>query len=158
MEPAVDVVNYERHGSGGNVWVEFLVIPSETRHAVSRQMLYSIGLNALILVCDCSAPRTFLRVAEWIEDVAGAVCLDKVPIALVLGGPLFVDWKASSIHSNLIDPIVTKYGAQVIDLSGYTGSPMLEPRQRRQLSLFYEHALQSKAQRESGSINPSLLT
>ncbi|KAJ2871425.1 Rab-like protein 3, partial [Coemansia aciculifera] len=115
--PTVDVLDFERsEGGGGNVWVEFLNIPSETRHPTSRQMLYSIGLDALILVCDCSVPRTFLHAAEWIEDAASTASLQGVPIAIVLDGSLAVDWKTNTIFSSLIDPLVASRNAQVIDL------------------------------------------
>ncbi|KAJ2819003.1 Rab-like protein 3, partial [Coemansia furcata] len=73
--PTVDVLDFERLEGGNNIWVEFLSIPSDTRHVTSRKMLYSIGLDALILVCDCSMPRSFLRAAEWIEDAAGTESL-----------------------------------------------------------------------------------
>ncbi|KAJ2061927.1 hypothetical protein GGI17_002804 [Coemansia sp. S146] len=149
--PTVDVLDFERSEGGGNVWVEFLIIPSETRHPTSRQMLYSIGLDALILVCDCSVPRTFLRAAEWIEDATSTASLQEVPIAIVLDGSLAVDWKTNTIFSSLIDPLVASRNAQVIDLSGYTSASMLDTRQQRLLSLFYEHTVCSKAQKKAST-------
>ncbi|KAJ2233760.1 hypothetical protein GGI13_008750, partial [Coemansia sp. RSA 455] len=114
--PMVDVLDFERLEGGDNVWVEFLIIPSETRHPSSRQMLYSIELDALILVCDSSVPRTFLRAAEWIEDASNTASLQGVPIAIVLDGSLAADWKANTMLSNIIDPLVASRGARVIDL------------------------------------------
>ncbi|KAJ1901871.1 hypothetical protein GGI08_002911 [Coemansia sp. S2] len=149
--PMVDVLDFERLEGGDNVWVEFLIIPSETRHPSSRQMLYSIGLDALILVCDSSVPRTFLRAAEWIEDASSTASLQGVPIAIVLDGSLAADWKANTMLSNIIDPLVASRGARVIDLSGCISAAVLDTRQQRLLSLFYEHTICSKAQKRTAA-------
>ncbi|KAJ1877927.1 hypothetical protein H4R99_003602 [Coemansia sp. RSA 1722] len=137
--PAIDVLDFERPGrSSENFWIEFLVIPSETRHPRSRQMLYSIGLDALFMVCSCASPNTFLRAAEWLEEARSVDGLQNVPIALILGGPVAMDWEQNPRIIALVEPLSSVYKAQVLDLSGYTSTQSLSLKQNNILSDFYE--------------------
>ncbi|KAJ1797817.1 Rab-like protein 3, partial [Coemansia sp. RSA 2399] len=141
--PTVDVLDFARpHGRGG-MWVEFVVLPSETRHQRSRQMLYSFGLDALFLVCSCSSPRSFLRATEWIEEAASAENILSVPVALILGGPQYIDWKSSSTLAKLVETLAERCSAEILDLSGYSSAPAMEPKQRHLLSEFYEKTYRS---------------
>ncbi|KAI7833030.1 hypothetical protein BX661DRAFT_179035 [Kickxella alabastrina] len=146
--PTLDVFNFERPRgdrlTGEDIWVEFLVIPSETRHPRSRQMLYSIGLDALFMVCNCAVPKTFLRAAEWLEEARGADNLQNVPIALILGGPVAMDWTLSASVVALVEPLAQVYSIKVLDLSGYMSSYSLNSKQRELLSEFYEEVVRRK--------------
>ncbi|KAJ1731155.1 Rab-like protein 3 [Coemansia biformis] len=149
--PTVDVLDYARRDGRGHVWVEFIVIPGETRHPRSRQMVYSIGLDALFLVCNGAAHRTLLRAAEWMEEAAGVGQLRGAPVALVLGGPVSADWAASTALTQAIEPLVATYRAQVLDLSGYTSGQVPDPRQRVHMHDFFELVLRHKESMEQGA-------
>ncbi|KAJ2356044.1 hypothetical protein GGF43_002320 [Coemansia sp. RSA 2618] len=160
--PTVDILDFERPHSQEHVWVEFIVIPGETRHPKSRQMVYTIGLDALFLVCNCAVQRTFLRAAEWMEEAMQINSLKCVPVALILGGPVAVDWSLESSSntalSQIIDPLVKTYGAKVLDLSGYTETCALEPRQRQLIHDFFETAVKHKKmskQPHTGFLRPA---
>ncbi|KAJ1853744.1 hypothetical protein GGH12_004700 [Coemansia sp. RSA 1822] len=142
--PTVDILDFRRPHSHEHVWVEFIVIPGETRHPKSRQMVYSVGLDALFLVCNCSIQRTFLRAAEWMEEATQIGSLMGVPVALILGGPVPVDWTSNTTLSQIINPLVTTYNAQVLDMSGYTGTLALEPRQLQLIYEFFESVIMHK--------------
>ncbi|KAJ1836043.1 Rab-like protein 3 [Coemansia sp. RSA 2611] len=142
--PTVDILDFERPDRQGHVWIEFIVIPSETRHPRSRQMVYSIGLDALFLVCDCTVHRSFLRAAEWMEEATTIGGLKDVPIALILGGPTPVDWAPHTALARIIEPLVETYHARVLNLSGYTGNLALEPRQRQLIHDFFEVVVRHK--------------
>ncbi|KAJ1770187.1 Rab-like protein 3 [Coemansia sp. RSA 1813] len=148
--PTVDVLDFERPNSRGNIWVEFVVLPSETRHQRSRQMLYSFGLDALFLVCSCSSPRSFLRATEWIEEAASTENILSVPVALILGGPQYIHWQSSSTLAKLVEPLAERCSAEILDLSGYTSAAAMEPKQRHLLSEFYEKIYRSKNSKGCG--------
>ncbi|KAJ2779766.1 hypothetical protein GGI15_003772 [Coemansia interrupta] len=142
--PTVDVCDYERPSSKENVWIEFLIIPSETRHPRSRQMLYSIGLDALFIVCNSAQPKTFLRAAEWLEEAKDAVRPMDIPVALILGGPVAMDWTENTVIVAMVEPLSNVYRAKVLDLSGYTSAPSLSVKQKCLLSDFYEEIARRK--------------
>ncbi|KAJ2374179.1 Rab-like protein 3 [Coemansia sp. RSA 2607] len=142
--PTVDVCEYERPNGNESVWIEFLIIPSETRHPRSRQMLYSIGLDALFIVCNCALPKTFLRAAEWLEEAKEAVRPLNIPVALILGGPVAMDWTENTGIVAMVEPLSNVYQAKVLDLSGYTSAPSLSVKQRCLLSDFYEEITHRK--------------
>ncbi|KAJ2610668.1 hypothetical protein H4S08_003505 [Coemansia sp. RSA 1365] len=142
--PTVDILSFDRPNGRGHAWVEFIIIPSETRHPRSRQMVYSVGLDALILVCNCAVNRTLLRVTEWMEEVTANGRLRGVSVALVLGGPDYVDLDSNTTLTRIIEPLVEAYRARVVNLSGYTSTVALEPRQRNMIYEFFEAAMQRK--------------
>ncbi|KAI8322197.1 hypothetical protein GQ54DRAFT_157513 [Martensiomyces pterosporus] len=143
--PTVDVLDFERAGGQENVWIEFLIFPSETKHASPRQMLYGIGLDAIFLVCDCTVSRSFLHASEWLEEAREAPGLLNVPTALVLGGPsIIADWVSSKAISRLVEPLVETYGARVINLSGFLSAARLDAKQQLLLAKFYEWVLRRK--------------
>ncbi|KAJ2555073.1 hypothetical protein EV175_002373 [Coemansia sp. RSA 1933] len=148
--PTVDVLDFERPNGRGSIWVEFVVLPSETRHQRSRQMLYSFGLDALFLVCSCSSPRSFLRATEWIEEAASTEDILSLPVALILGGPRYVDWQLNPTLAKLVEPLAERCSAKILDLSGYTSTIAIEPKQQRRLSEFYESIYRSKISKGCG--------
>ncbi|KAJ2654160.1 Rab-like protein 3 [Coemansia sp. RSA 1200] len=148
--PTVDVLDFERPNGRGNIWIEFVVLPSGTRHQKSRQMLYSFGLDALFLVCSCSTPRSFIRATEWIEEAISAENILSVPVALILGGPQRIDWQLSSTLTKLVEPLAERCNAEILDLSGYITSSELEPKQRCSLAEFYEKVYRSKVSKGCG--------
>ncbi|KAJ2083673.1 hypothetical protein H4R24_000631 [Coemansia sp. RSA 988] len=153
--PSVDILSFERPDGRGHAWVEFIIIPSETRHPRSRQMVYSVGLDALLLVCNCAVQKTLLRVTEWMEEATADGRLRGVPVALVLGGPASVDLSSNTTLNRIIEPLVQAYRARVLDLSGYISTQVLEPRQRQLIYEFFETALQRKESNQSRSRNVS---
>ncbi|KAJ2159708.1 hypothetical protein GGF46_002833 [Coemansia sp. RSA 552] len=136
--PTVDILDFERRNGQGNAWVEFVVIPSETRHPRSRQMLYSMGLDALFLVCDCTIQQTLLRMVEWIEEATSTKRLKGTPIALVLCGPTPVNWTSDTSLARIIEPLASTYRARIIDVSGHPAFAPLEPHQRQAMDEFFE--------------------
>ncbi|KAI9506625.1 hypothetical protein BX070DRAFT_218226 [Coemansia spiralis] len=155
--PAVDVLDFVRSDGKENIWVEFTIIPSETRHQKSRQMLYDFNLDALFLVCNCSVPKTLLRATEWIEEAAATENLLDVPVALILGGPRNIDWKSSATLTKLVEPLARRCNAKILDMSGYIASFALEPRQRLVLGDFYEQVYSHKKSKAGTKRMSSLL-
>ncbi|KAJ2851768.1 hypothetical protein IWW36_000913 [Coemansia brasiliensis] len=139
--PIVDIVDFQRPNSNQHVWVEFVIVPGETLHPRSRQMIYMFGFDALLVVCDCSVQRTLLRATEWMEEATAIDSLKGVPVALVLGGPVPIDWA----NTPTLDSFAETYNAKVLDLSGYTSSPTLEHRQQQLIQSFFETVIQHKA-------------
>ncbi|KAJ1949461.1 hypothetical protein EC988_004760, partial [Linderina pennispora] len=114
--PTVDILDFHRPSANANAWIEFIVFPSETKHPLSRQMLYGAQIDAVFLVCDCTLPRTFVHGYKWMEEAVqvleeGAT----VPVAVILGGPTAIDIGIADAVQKLIEPLVDTYKAIVLD-------------------------------------------
>lgn len=138
--PAVATTSYR------STWIEFLVFPSQTLHPLSRQMLYHMELSGLLLVCDCSAPHTFLHGVEWVEEaLRSCPQLARVPLGLVLSGPEPVNWAGDNKLSGIIDTLVGACPGgnvpEILDLTGYLGSLKLAKGQLEKVKGFYDRVL-----------------
>ena len=59
------------------IWIEFVIVPSETAHIQSRLALYRMDLDAIIVVCDATQPRLWSRVYMWADEALKAIADDR---------------------------------------------------------------------------------